>query len=223
MNNNISIPRPDSPYPAALAGLLLFLTVILTACSDVSFWKPHASPEPAGNVTGTVHAWVEGTPVSGRHIVLCRSQADPREGNCDLMDRSAETDFFGRFQLDDVPQGTYFVLYDSGLSDFHQAMERWGGETLNFGNREWLTEFLGVDPDNEEPSFRIPEGIEISPHDDWLRPYCMLTLLVGNSPFIIAHDLDRIQDVEELTCELLVVFADDTAEVDIQVIQFDEA
>jgi len=221
MNKIICLSRPDPPYPVVICGLLLFVTFLLSACADVSFWKSAATPEPGGDVEGTVHAWVTGTPISGRHIVLCRSLADPREGNCDLMSQSTDTDFFGRFHFADVPQGTYFVLYDSGLSGFDAAMDRWGGETLHFGDRAWLSDLLGVDLENEDPAFRIPEGLDISPLDDWLRPYCLLTLLVGNSPFIIAHDLDQIQEEEHLSCELLVIVAEETVNVDIQIIQFD--
>ena len=50
----------------------------------------------------------------------------------------------------------------------------------------------------------------------------MLTLLAGNSPFIIAHDLDLVQREGELSCELLAVVAEATVNVAIQVIQFDE-
>jgi hypothetical protein len=221
MNKIICLSRPDPPYPVAICGLLLFVTFLLSACADVSFWKSAATPEPGGDVEGTVHAWVTGTPISGRNIVLCRSLGDPREGNCDLMSRYTDTDFFGRFQIDNVPQGTYFVLYDSGLSDFDAAMDRWGGETLHFGDRAWLSDLLGVDLENEDPAFRIPEGLDISPLDDWLRPYCLLTLLVGNSPFIIAHDLERIQKEEHLSCDLLVIAAEETVDVDVQVIYFD--
>jgi hypothetical protein len=68
------------------------------------------------------------------------------------MTRSVETDALGRIELSDMPEGTYFALYDSGLSDFDQAMDRWRGETLRFGDRECLSDFLGIDLDNEEPT-----------------------------------------------------------------------
>lgn len=199
------------------------LSLTIVGCVNEIPWKTAPTPEPGGTVQGTLHAWVDGAPIKDRHIVLCRSQGDPREGNCDLMNRAVDTDFFGRFEIADVPQGTYFVLYDSGLSDFNEALDRWGGETLHFGSLAWLSDFLGVDLENEEPTFRIPQGIEISPHDDWLRPYCVVTLLVGNSPFIIAHDLELVKTEEVVSCELLTVEVDTTVQVDLQVIQFERS
>jgi hypothetical protein len=136
------------------------------------------------------------------------------------MPHTANTDRQGRFQFYDVPAGTYFLLYDSGLSDFDEAMAKWGGKTMHFGDQEWLSSFLGVDFSRGEVDYRMPEGISLSPNVDWLSSYCMLTLLVGESPFIIAHDLQGVSHDRELHCAVIDVLPSQTVRVDVQVLYF---
>jgi hypothetical protein len=194
----------------------VFLGVFLRACTIP--WQ--SAPVPVGHVVGTVEPWGAGTPIAGRHIVLCRAVGDPRQGQCLLMSRAAVTDEAGRFDLGEVPEGTYFLLYDSGLSDFDQAVERWGGQTLHFGQTEWFSEFLGVDLSQERPAFRLPDGLAVTPHEGWLQSYCTLTLLVGRSPFIIAHDIQRAAEKMELDCQVFNVVENVTRDLSVQVTYF---
>ena len=214
---------PRLVHPTLVEILGVFLSVLcLTACDMFSVYKrPRpATTEPGGAISGTVTPWTEGTPIAGRHIALCRSLGDPRSGRCELLPQSAETNQLGHFIIDDIPPGTYFILYDSGLSYFDKSLARWGGEVLHFGDKVWLSEFLSVDLESQDPTFRIPDGIEVTPHENWLRPYCVLTLLVGDSPFIIAHDLDRVKQDGELSCKLVTVESSSLQTVEIQVIIF---
>lgn len=199
---------------------LILLSTFQVACN--SQLLPTETPTATVSIVGVLRPWTSTTPIAGRHIALCRSQGDPRDGLCELLERSVETDRQGRFQFYNVPAGLYFLLYDSGLSDFDEAMARWGGTTLHFGDQEWLIEFLGVDVSQADIDFRMPEGIALSPDVDWLSSYCMLTLLVGESPFIIAHDLESVSHDRELHCALISVSPGQTARVDVQVLYFGE-
>ena len=184
-----------------VAAILLVLLYLLAACSDVDSLEDTVIPLVEGQLT----AWGENSPVENRHVVLCRIVDLPSDGICELMPSAAITDDQGKFALSSVPVGSHFILYDSGLTDFDQALDLWGGETLRFGDMDWLSEFLGIDLNTEPVEFRVPEGISHSPHEGWLTRYCTLTLSVGNSPFIIAHDMEKAQDTRDLSCLIVEV------------------
>lgn len=203
---------------ATLLATLIIVGIVLVACQS-QILSPETLPQSV-SVIGILRPWTAGTPVSGRRIALCHSQGDPREGVCTLQEDAVTTDRQGRFQIYDVPAGTYFVLYDSGLSDFDEALTEWGGKTLYFGSQEWLADFLGVRLSDDGFEYRIPEGISLSPGAGWLSSYCLLTLLVGESPFIIAHDLESASHDRELHCALIDVAPGQTAKVDVQVLYF---
>ena len=205
----------------------VFVTVVIV--SSVAFQVACSSrilspetPTATISIIGVLRPWTEDTPVSGRQVALCRSDGDPRNGLCELLPDTVETDRQGRFQFYGVPEGTYFLMYDSGLSDFDAAMAEWAGKTLHFGDQEWLSDFLGVDLSQDEFEYRVPEGIPLSPGVDWLSTYCMLTLLVGRSPFVIAHDLESVSHDRELHCALINVLPGQTTRVDLQILYFGE-
>ena len=67
----------------------------------------------------------------------------------------------------------------------------------------------------------IREGmIELLPHEGWLTHYCTLTLSVGSSPFIIAHDMERAQQERELRCLVVEVSQEGPASIEIQAAYF---
>ena len=197
---------------------LIVISIAQAAC--VPRILQSETPTPTVSIIGRLRPWATGTPIAGRRVALCRSQGDPREGFCDLMQNVETTDQQGRFQFYDMPPGTYFLLYDSGLSDFDEALARWGGETLHFGDQEWLSDFLDVDLSSDGYEYRLPEGISYSPQAGWLSSYCLLTLMVGESPFILAHDLESASHDRELHCALIDVAPGQTAKVDVQVLYF---
>lgn len=199
--------------------LLILIVLLFQIACQVSALTP-ATATPQVSLIGVLRPWTSGTPIAGRRVTLCRSQGDPRAGACDLLDYSVTADGQGRFQFYDLPTGTYFLLYDSGLSDFDEAMAIWGGQTLHFGDQEWLTDFLGVASLEDGFEYRLPDGISFSPHAGWLSSYCLLTLSVGESPFIIAHDLESASHERELHCALINILPGQSAKVDIEVVYF---
>ncbi len=205
-----------------LGALILLVPIILSVVQAACQARALIPENVASTVSviGVLRPWTADTPIAGRHVLLCRSEGDPREGICTLMDHAVTTDHQGRFQIYDVPPGTYFVLYDSGLSNFDESLAKWGGDTLKFGDQEWMSEFLGVDLSEDGFEYRVPENISFSPHAGWLSSYCMLTLLVGESPFIIAHDLESASHERELHCALIDVLPGQPAKVDFEVLYF---
>lgn len=217
--------RSDQRSISAMKGLgalFLLVPIVLSVVQAACQARTPLSDNVASTVSiiGVLKPWTAETPVAGRHVLLCHSEGDPRDGICTLMEDAVTTDQQGRFQIYDVSPGTYFVLYDSGLSDFDEALAKWGGETLHFGDQEWMSEFLGVDLSEDGFEYRVPESISFSPHAGWLSSYCMLTLLVGESPFIIAHDLQSARHDRELHCALINVLPGQTAKVDVEVLYF---
>jgi len=198
--------------------ILFVLLYLLAACSSLDGLKDTPSPSVEGQLT----AWGENSPIDNRHVVLCRIVDLPSDGLCELMPSAAVTDDQGYFVVSSVPAGSYFILYDSGLTDFDQALDLWGGEVLSFGDMGWLAEFLGVDIQTEAVEFRVPEGISHSPHQGWLTHYCTLTLSVGNSPFIIAHDMETAQENRDLRCLVVDVTPGELASIDIQAAYYGE-
>lgn len=138
------------------------------------------------------------------------------------MKTATNTDDEGHFTISGLPTGTYFILYDSGLSEFDEAMDRWGGEVLRFGDMDWLSEFLDVDLKTEPVEFRVPEGISRSPHEGWLTHYCTLTLSIGDSPFIVAHDIELAQTERELRCLKVDVTPGKPVFIEVQAAYFGE-
>jgi hypothetical protein len=197
---------------------LFVLLFLVAACSSPD------DPEdtPSTSVEGQLTAWGEKSHVDNRHIVLCRIEDKPSDGRCELMPTAAVTDDQGNFAISYVPAGSYFILYDSGLTDFDEALDLWGGEMLRFGDMDWLSEFLGVDLQTEPVEFRVPEGISHSPHQGWLTHYCTLTLSVGNSPFIIAHDMEKAQESRDLRCLIAEVTPGEQIALEIQAAYYGE-
>lgn len=180
----------------------------------------NAVPTAIPQIQGMLVPWGTNSPVGGRYVVLCQLSGPPQDGECLLMETAAETDYTGAFNISGVNEGSYFVLYDSGLSDFQKALEEWGGETLTFADMDWLSEFLDLDLRTDPVELRVPEGISHSPHEGWLTHYCTLTLLVGNSPFIVAHDMDWAQEERDLQCLIVDVRLGEREDITVQAAYF---
>jgi hypothetical protein len=183
----------------AIAWLSVAFLLVLAACS-----VPNGRAEtPIPDLKGSVIPWGSTSKSNARKIVLCKIVGEAIEGECVLMSRPSTTNHEGNFSVTGLSAGNYFILYDSGLEDFDRAMERWGGQTLYFGDADWIADFLGVDIRSEPVEFRVPNGISHSPHSGWLTQYCTLTLAVGNSPFIVAHDMKLAESERILRCHII--------------------
>lgn len=196
----------------SMVAILFLVFGILVSCGEAE--EPTATPIP--DIQGKIVSWGSYSPVGGRHIVLCKLLGPPQEGRCRLMETAAQTDQTGTFYLSGAEEGMYFVLYDSGLADFMEALDRWGGQEMNFSDPDWLAEFLGVDIRTDPIEFRVPEGISHSPHMGWLTHYCTLTLSVGDSPFIVAHDLELAQQDRELICLTVEIEPGQTKTIEVE-------
>jgi formylglycine-generating enzyme required for sulfatase activity len=177
-------PEPELPTPTKTTPTPIPPTPTFTPV------PPTATPLPA--VSGVLVPWKEGTPISGRQIVLCQIDGDPEDipVDCILIESATITDKRGRFQISRVPPGMYFVFYDSGLSDFGAGLERWGGQRIEFGNAEWRqNEYLEGE---EWVDTHLPPGMSLTAENyNWAIAYMSVTLLMGKSPFVVAHDIGK--------------------------------
>lgn len=181
----------------------LLMAFSFSACGPGQIFGPTATPTamvqptttptpPRGwTIIGQIESWEE-APIAGRKIVLCQvienKQVFPAD--CVLTRIVAISDDQGRFQVYEVPAGTYFLLYNSGYGNFEDGIERWAGEVLKLGDPKWLfNEYAPSDVEGkvtilvpQHPSRRV---IELDP------AYLTQALLIGESSFILAHDIEK--------------------------------
>jgi hypothetical protein len=137
------------------------------------------------------------------------------------MQSAAIADEQGRFQIAAMPPGEYLMLYNSGLSDFDAALERWGGTTFRWFDEDWLDEYFGMYAGGGWVKFHQPKGVSIPP--ERLRAYCQFALLIGNSPFVLAHELGQsFQDERILEPIAFEVAKEQTSQLEFSVEYFGE-
>ena len=166
---------------SALLLLPLLCALVLASCG-----------EGESEISGTIEAFGE-HPVAGRKIVLCQlveeQDAYTTPLRCLLQEQAAVSDEAGRFEFFGVGDGLYLFLYDSGLSDFDVGLAEWAGKELRIGDSDWfVSEFLGQE--SSEVSVRIfSEAANLLVtygSEAWVN-YMSLFMMVGDSPFIVAH------------------------------------
>jgi hypothetical protein len=158
-----------------MLGLLLITTIFLVSCSQT---------QPV--ITGTLDPWTEDTPITGRHLALCEMSSAEKICACTLMKSSVTSDEQGEFEFRDAPAGEYMLIYDSGLSDFDDAMEKWGDTELRFCDPNWLSTYFGNYAEGWA-KIHIPTGVNVGSGNE--MNYAQFSLGLGNSPFILAHIL----------------------------------
>jgi len=182
--------------------LLVFgvIGLVLSGCG------PRQSP-----IVGEIQEYGD-YPIAGRKVALCQllGSQEFEEGltrtpvECTLLETVAVSDEKGHFEFRDVSPGIYLLFYDSGLSDFDVAVEEWAGKTLRIGDTEWL---LGSFLANDKPKmplfselahYMVMQGMEKT------QQYMALHLMVGQSPFILAHDVDRVIKEDEISIILAI-------------------
>lgn len=190
--------------------IYLITTVILVSCGP--------------SIEGTLSPW-DDSAIVGRQLVLCQIIGDEHEMpiDCILMDDVVESDSLGRFQFGVTPPGYYLIIYDSGLSNFEEGIQRWGGKILELGDVGWLLLEYPTIGEIEEGhmDIHVPIGAP-DRHLPWAVDYSMQVLLMGKSPFIVAHDVKNTFSDRELDLIIVEVTKGNTNQVEFQVPFFGE-
>ncbi|GAB4479003.1 MAG: hypothetical protein Kow00124_24080 [Anaerolineae bacterium] len=177
---------------------LLLAALLLAACT------PAATLESIGEGTGEdISLTVQGTLIAhndtpsaaGIAVALCRSVDGGAylPADCTLLPDKDISDAAGHFTFEDVEPGVYFVLYESGLADFDAALAAWGGRTLRPGDWAWVRDDLLGLAAGEAVNLHVPLMPAISPPLDRTE-YGLHTLLLGESPFVLAHHIEAAGD-----------------------------
>jgi hypothetical protein len=146
-------------------------------------------------VRGRIHPWSD-EPIANRKIVLCELYEETiwKPYDCKLTTHSTTSDGSGAFSLEKVPPGRYLVLYDSGMTDFDAAVQRWAGRVIILGDYLWLDDNGFFSEDSKGNFYLImPEG---APYESFYYYRSELTLTVGGSPFFVAHDITKAISLE---------------------------
>ena len=218
------------------AGLVLLL-VLMLACglsrptptptvmpvSPTSTSRAVVPTSPPVSVRGLISPWGEGIPITGRQVALCQIVRGEGElpADCMLMESAVATDSEGRFEMFGVPSGRYYVLYNSGRRDFEAALERWGGETLDWDDRQQQAELYGMEESDEGWVLLLMPGGYTVENSLGLR-YFKATLLLGDSPFVVAHDVGAAVEDEVLELVVVDVAEGQMGEVEFPVVAFRE-
>jgi hypothetical protein len=186
-----------------LVGLALLVIAQTVSCSpgaslfgqptDTPTPEPTPTPSPALSISGDL---TNTSDQSGREITLCRIDGDPSEYpiDCVVYDQSVTVNTAGEFAFYDVPEGTYFILYNypEGGIDFQDGMDRWSGKTLKIADTDWLEEnYFELFPDGEmKVMIKVGMPMELINNPGLLMAYYALTLQVSESPFVLAHTVN---------------------------------
>jgi hypothetical protein len=192
-------------------GLMLIVLLLLIGCTPKT-----------PSVTGTLSPWTASTPIAERKLVLCKApfddQAVDQPVGCLLTETVAISNEEGVYNFYDIPEGTYFLIYDSGIGDFEATVKEWAGKTLEIGNSVWLSEFLDLES-NTWARLYLPAGFKMGMgYEEWNQEYVGLTLQFGPSPFVMAHDISKAVEERVVYYHLIDVVEGETFQADITVV-----
>lgn len=187
-------------------------SVIIFICSIIL-----GSCSPAPSLEGDIKEQGD-YPIAGRMIVPCSLGVEEFEEGikfqtpleCTLIDNIAVSDKDGHFSLPGLEKGLYLLFYDSGKADFEAAVEKWAGQTLKLGDQDWVAhEFMGSKDDTLEIQvFNEMIPLIMTKNEDALKTYIMLHLIYSDSPFILAHDIDKIANRNQIAMIIAAVGKD---------------
>lgn len=177
------------------------------------------------SITGTLSPWTASTPIAERKLALCEVSKDELIGipfDCLLTETVARSNEEGVYNFYDIPEGTYILIYDSGVRDFDATVKEWAGKTLEIGNGAWLTEFLNLAPNTFQRLY-LPAGFKMGTgYEQWNKEYVMNTLQFGPSPFVLAHDISKANEEQTIYYPLIDVVEGETFQADITVVYHGE-
>ncbi|MDK2980415.1 MAG: hypothetical protein PWQ55_762 [Chloroflexota bacterium] len=181
-----------------LIGLTLLVIIQTVSCSPgAGQSKETPTPEPTPTPVLSINGELTNTSdQSGREITLCKIEGDPSEYpiDCVVYDQSVTVDSAGEFAFYNVPEGTYFILYNyqGGGVDFQDGMDMWSGKTLKIGDTDWLEKnYFELFPDGEmRVMIKVGMPMELIKNPELLMAYYALTLQVSESPFVLAHTVN---------------------------------
>jgi hypothetical protein len=187
--------------------VVLGITLLVGGCarSDSSH-SPSPTPPTPAVLAGQLTTWEDGAEAVGRQVTLCRIEGDPdlEPFDCVLSETGVTTDGRGRFELPNVTPGAYVLVADSGLSGFDEALETWAGQTLTVGDWPWLRRELISPPVEGGINSYLPPPLQALGVDR--AAYAVQTMLVGDSPFQVVHQV-RVDEDGAAVVEPIVVEA----------------
>ena len=208
--------------------VIILLISAISGCDKVQGLLATPTPTPA--IMGNLLPWRDSL-VADRQLALCEIIGDQETMpiNCLLLEDIAVSDSFGQFQFQDIAPGKYLIIYDSGLSEFDTGIQYFGGEILEIGDIDWIldnytTDFLLhydilAQDDLAKVSLNIPEG---APFDLDVGTYSFSLLLFDNSPFVVAHNVEKTFADNEINLVIIEVTEGMTSQVKFEAPVFGE-
>jgi|GEM_PF-4353354 len=139
-------------------------------------------------LNGKLIATAEGDTISNRQIGLCQIAGDVSNlpTDCTLMDLTSTSNEQGEFQISGISQGKYFVLYNTGLSDFQSGFDKWKGKTLKLSDINWVaSDYCGTPLDKLTTDIHLVSGMSLMLPD---IEVAIRDLYFCHSPFVLALD-----------------------------------
>lgn len=168
--------------------LLLLLCVVNLVLSGCGSSQP--------TIVGEIVEYGE-YPIVGRKIALCQIPDSEDFESCTLLETVAVSDEKGLFEFRDLTAGAYILFYDSGLSDFDAAMEKWAGQSIRIGDTKWLLDSFLEEDNPRLPLFSELANLLATRGMERTQFYMALNFMLGDSPFILAHDVARMMNKNE--------------------------